>query len=294
MAASQARRRHHRRRPTDDAVTTPALAGLIATIASTRGDAARRKLELSLVKKLPKETIVNELTAAFEANQKARFIYPEILGVLHRRRIPTVKQAVRPLLLDKDRSVRANAARLVSEYGWGDDFIPELRRIVAREASQATSTALIPALEALGAARTDEAFEALLAAAKVPFKNPWRRGNLLMALAAKQRPEVRSLFEKVTRAKEHPYVRQGAAVGLARLGDRRALDRLRADFDSTDMRIGTSASIALKGIVGTPVAVSGAQLQRLARWWDAHPAEVVARFEKFIAARVAKRSAATR
>jgi HEAT repeat protein len=188
------------------------------------------------------------------------------------------KHALRALLLDDDPSVRENAADEVEAMGWGADFTGELAAIAVQEISRRTpGGALLPALGALGKTKTDAAWRVLLRLARKGVKNPWRRGNLYLAIGRHARPRARPLLEdRVADAKEHRYVKQAAHFGLARLGERTALDALRADLDAKDVMIARAAAASLAELLGTKPAVTPPQLARLARWYDTHPAELQA------------------
>ena len=254
-----------------------ALAALVARIAATRNDAARHRLILGLAKD-KRDDLVGRVDAAFAAQPDARFIEPSVLCVLFEKKKPGARDALRPLLIDKNRSARGNAAEAAREYGWGAAMTKELVELITRFAAK-DGFGMIAALKALGDADTDEAFRALSKIAKGKFKAPLFRAEALKALAKYQRPATAPLFKAAAKERD-PLVRQAGFVGLAHLGDRAALDTVRADLDQRDVRVATPASIALHGLLGTPLAIAPAAMRRLGKWWDEHPREVDAKFAK--------------
>jgi HEAT repeat protein len=255
------------------------LVRLVTRIAATRNDDARHKITLSLLE-FPRETLLEDLKAAYDAVPDARFSYPPVLATLADNKVLGIKEALRPLLLDKNKAVRSNAAEFSRR--WADDLIPEFRALIDRHALK-DGHGLCEAFSALGAATKEDAFEGLMSVARAEFKYPLWRAAFLKAVARHRRKESKPLFVKAAKAKD-PYVRQAGTIGLARLGDRRALDRLVADLDDDDWRIGRIASIMLREMVGTPLVSSPVEAKKLATWWDRHTEVVDARFAKFLAA----------
>jgi HEAT repeat protein len=251
---------------------------LVAELGKAKTDEARYKVTLKFLK-FPHDEVVDYLIKAFKSQPELRWVFPSVLNKLAEKNLPGVQEALGNLLTDKKAVVRANAARVIAEHGWADAYVDELLKLAEKENPPGPCLA---ALEALITGTSETVFEGLMTLAARPLKNPWRRGNVLEGLANHRRPEARPVFERALRKdEEQPFVKLMAACGLAHLGDRSALDILRQGLDFDDLGLSTAAAGCLHELLSTPDAYSKPQVERLRKWWDKHPTEVEARFEKF-------------